>query len=275
MNVSVVDGNKLQNVLAKVLIFDIETLPYEGRFWGLWNQNINSDDIIKEMSIVTWAAKWLFDDSIYYMKATPKEAVGRNDKRLVDGLWRLLDEADVVIAHNLDGFDKKVAQARFFRHGLKLPSPYQTIDTLAVARRMFGNKLGSNRLDHLAQKVLGIDGKMETPKGLWRECCNGSKDAISTMNIYCQQDIKVLEDVYFALRPYIQPHPNIALISNLETPSCPSCGSDKLVELNKPYRTYVNEFVSFRCDCCGSISRARKSNTPLKVRQNLLVSTPK
>lgn len=255
---------------AKILLFDLETLPYEvrTRVWSLWNQNINAKDIVKDFCVVTWAAKWLFEDEVMSMKMTPKEALERNDKRLMEGIHKLIDEANVVIAHNLDKYDNKVFQARLFANGIFRPSPYSSIDTLKVSRQMFGNKLGSNRLDFIAQHVLGIEGKQETPKGLWDKCCEGDKDSIRIMDEYCVQDVRVLEDVYLAMRPYIKNHPNIGLYVGSSVHVCPNCGSNHLVWKGS-YRTAMNEYDSFQCNDCGTWGRSRNSSVEKQTRDRL------
>ena len=44
--------------------FDIETSPMLSYHWGIWNQNINTDDIVKHWSILCFSAKWLIEDEI-------------------------------------------------------------------------------------------------------------------------------------------------------------------------------------------------------------------
>jgi len=60
----------------------------------------------------------------------------------------LIDEADVVVAHNANGFDNKIAMARILSHGLTPPSPFVSVDTLITARRVF--KFGANSLQFFA-----------------------------------------------------------------------------------------------------------------------------
>ena len=47
---------------AKILILDIETAPIRAKVWGIWNQNISIDQIESDWFILTWAAKWLFEE---------------------------------------------------------------------------------------------------------------------------------------------------------------------------------------------------------------------
>ena len=43
---------------AKILLLDIETAPMEVFSWRLWKQTVLPHQIIKDWSILSWAAKW-------------------------------------------------------------------------------------------------------------------------------------------------------------------------------------------------------------------------
>lgn len=38
---------------------------------------------------------------------------------------------------------------------------------------------------------------------------------------------------------------------------CTKCGSDDLVDTGKLAHTAVNSYYTYRCNCCGGISRSR------------------
>lgn len=279
------DGNiskNLENSTAKVLFFDLETSPILTTIWSKWQNGINDDDIIKDWGVFCWSAKWLFDDKIISGKVTQKELntfkisnekYHPDDERIMKSLWSLIDEADIIIAHNLKKFDEKKANTKFLKYGFGCPSPYQTIDTLLHLRKRFS--LTSNRLDFAAKKFFGIEGKLQTEKGLWHECMKGNYEALEYMSEYCNQDVKILEDVYLLMRGWISPHPNVGLQALTENGCCPVCSSEKKTETKTPYRTYVNEYTAYRCGGCGHIYRERRSNTPLINNLNLKVSTPR
>lgn len=252
-----------------ILIFDIETAPMKAYTFQKWQTNIQDDFILQDWFILSWSAKWLFEDKVFSMVVTPEEALNADDKRIVQGLWKAMDDADIVVAHNLDKFDKKKANTRFLKHGLKSPSPYQSIDTLKHARRNFA--ITSNRLDYIAEKFLGIPGKIKNEKGLWLRCMNGEADALRDMNVYCDQDVRVLEDVYLELRPYMKSHPNVGLLVDSDTPVCTTCGSDDLTP-NGEYVTMASVFQNYTCNSCGAHSRGRKSELSKKEKERLIVS---
>lgn len=182
---------------------------------------------------------------------TSKEAKNKDDKRVVKSLWELMDEADIIIAHNLDNFDLKKINTRFLKHNLPHPSYYRKIDTLKVARQNF--KISSNKLDYIC-KFLGLDRKMQTGGfDLWVRCYNGDKEALKTMDKYCRKDVKILEEVYLELRPYIKNHPHITLVDG----SCPNCGSKDLKEIS-PYKTQRYEYPAYRCRNCKALTHGTK-----------------
>lgn len=256
---------------AKVLLFDIETSPLVAYLWSKWQQGIQDDDIIEDWSILCFSAKWLFDDKMINFKLTKKELKTRDDSRIVKELWRLLDEADIVIAHNGQKFDLKKANSKFIENRLNLPSSYLVIDTLLHARKKFA--MTSNKLDFLGEK-LGVGRKMDTPKGMWRKIMDGDYDMLNTMQDYCDQDVYLLEDVYLTMRSYIQPHPNMGLFVTENVKACTCCGSENIKDTEKTYSTTVNTYSLLRCDDCGSLMRSKDSVLTLKQRKGILSSVP-
>lgn len=256
---------------AKILVFDIETSPLVAYLWSKWQNGVNDNDIISDWSILCFSAKWLFDSKMISHKMTRKELQTRDDSRIVKELWKLLDEADIVIAHNGKKFDIKKANSRFLRNKLLLPTSYQVIDTLLHARSKFGET--SNTLNYLAG-ALGLGSKMETPKGMWHKVMQGDYNMLNTMSKYCDQDVLLLEEVYLEMRPYIQPHPNIGLYISENVEACTCCGSKNIKETGKSYATTVNMYNLLRCDECGSLMRSRQSSMTLSQRKKVLSSVP-
>jgi hypothetical protein len=253
------------NTGAKILVIDVETSPLNAYVWGAWKQNIQPQQIITDWFILTWAAKWLFEDKVYSAALTPKEAKRQDDKRIMQSLWHLLNEADIVIAHNGQDFDIPKINSRFLLHGFMPPLPYQVIDTLKHIRKQFGfthNKLDYvNQLLNLPRKV-GHDGFE-----MWDQCYRGKKEALNKMLEYNIGDVRILEDTYLRIRPWIRPHPSTSLhILDENACRCPSCGSSDLQEQGKGYHTSVNIYEVLRCGNCGAVSRKRKTTVTIKQR---------
>jgi hypothetical protein len=254
---------------AKILLLDIETAPIKCYAWGPWNQNINPVQIIQDWFIISWSAKWLFEDEMFSDVLTSIEADFGNDKRIVENLWDYLDEADIVIAHNGRQFDIPKIYSRFLIHGMVPPAPFKQIDTLEVARKNFG--FTHNKLDYLAEK-LGLPRKIETSFQLWIDCLNGDDKALDDMLRYNQHDVLILEDIYVILRPYITNHPNLNLFIDSDGIHCPKCGGSHLIHTGKYYTTTVNKFEVIQCAQCGGHGRGRFSDGTIN---NSLVNVAK
>ena len=136
-------------------------------------------------------------------------------------LWKLLDESDLVIAHNGDKFDIRKINARFLYWNFGPPSPYKTIDTKKVAKKYFA--MLSNKQDDIGE-FLGTGRKIKTDKDLWLDCVRGDKEALRKMKEYNAQDILLLEKNYLKLRPWISNHFPVVR----DRVGCPKCGSENI-----------------------------------------------
>lgn len=267
------------NTNAKILIYDLETHPLKCLAWSKYTEYINDDFLIHGWGLLSWSAKWLFEDKVFSDKLTKEELNNLtqndivSDERITKSLWELFDEADVIIAHNNNKFDEKRANTKFLYYGLKRPSPYKSVDTLKSFREKFA--ADSNKLDYLAKKFFHIEGKLKTEVGLWRKVMDNDYEALKYMEQYNIQDIHVLEAVYLEMRGWIVNHPNTAMQAVSDNNCCPVCSSAEREDCKTPYRTHVNEFDAFRCLNCNHIYRSRTSNTPLKDNKGLKLSTPK
>ena len=240
---------------AKILIFDIETSLMKVFVWGLYKQFIPHMNIIEDWYVMAWAAKWLFDDNIRSDIVTPEEAKNGDDSRILRSMWELLDEADIVIAHNGDRFDLRKLNWRFINNEMNPPTPYRSIDTLKIARKEFAAP--SNKLDFLTDNF-GLKTKIKTDFQLWVDCMAGDVDRLDEMRSYNKQDVVVLEELYLKIRPYIKNHPNIGVLADMDT--CPNCGSQHLEETDSVYLITANKFLVYRCRGCKTPYIRTKKN---------------
>lgn len=239
---------KANNRESKVLILDIETLPILGYSWGVWNQNIYPNQIKKDWSLLSYSAKWLGDDRIISDVLTPKEAISRDDKRISTGIWKLLDECFISVSHNGKRFDLRKLNTRFWKNKLHKPSSYKVIDTLPVAKSVFG--LTYNKLDFIA-KFIGADEKLETEFELWTACDEGDKQALQEMKEYNEQDVLTLEEIYMNMREWIPGHPDLGIYQNLKD-VCPVCLSTNYKKIGL-YTANVYQYEEYRCSDCSSV----------------------
>jgi DNA polymerase elongation subunit (family B) len=260
---------KPMSEIPKILVFDIETAFLTSALWGLRTNYVDPSMLLESKNywMLSWSAKWLFSPEILNDVCTGEEAMAENDRRISASLWKLMDEADIVISHNGKNFDHKRANARWLIHGFNPPSPYKIIDTLAICRKMFS--FPSYKLDYLAE-VLGIGNKMPNGKiDRWKKCMLGDEESLSAMSEYNDHDVKILEDLYLILRPWIPNHPNLGLFIESDNRVCATCGGEHL-NYYGDYITNVSRFESFQCVNCGAISRQRQSVIPKRIRKAML-----
>ena len=144
---------------ARILIYDIETAPNVAYTWGKWQ--VNALDFVSQKYILCFAYRWYGEDEIHVVGQTdfPREYKRdkKDDRRVVQELHKLFEEADVLVAHNGRSFDQKEVQARFLHHGLPRTTHYADVDTKLVCRRQF--RMNSNSLNDIAH-FLGIGEKL-------------------------------------------------------------------------------------------------------------------
>lgn len=234
----------------KILLVDIETFPNLGYTWQKYEQNVI--DFVQEFCIATFCAKWLGSKDIIARKLPDYKGYkpgSYNDKAIVTELRNLLNEADIVVAHNGDSFDFKVMNSRFLYYRIAPPAPYKTIDTKKLAKDI--GRFNSNKLDDLA-RYFGEGRKIDTTFKLWLDCINGVDAAWEKMISYNKHDVRLLERVYLILRPYAKTHPNLSAM--IGKPTCPRCGS-KQIEWRGYAVTTARRYRRFQCKGCGGWGR--------------------
>lgn len=257
--------NKPAFKLPKILLLDIETAQITFKGWRSGQQFVHENRITNDPFIICWQAKWLYDSNYIGSCVTPKEAVDRNDKRILQEVWKLVDEADIIVGHNVEKFDLRTLNAHFAKHDFEPPSLYQTIDTLAHSRKVF--KLPSQKQDYLT-RFFSLPEKLRTDIWLWDDCEAGDEKQLKRMFAYCKRDVGGLEELYLKLRPWMKSHPNMVLYGDMTELRCSHCGSEDL-KRNGTYVTMMNKYKAFRCKDCGAPTRGRKSMLEAEQRKNL------
>lgn len=228
----------------KILILDIETAPLLVRTYGLWNQNISTGFIQKDWYILSFAAKWLDSDEIFYLDCRDTH---EDDSKICELAWSLINEADVVVGHNSDRFDLKKLNTRFLKHDMQPMAKKMSVDTLKIAKKYF--KITSNKLDYIA-KFLNLEGKKLSKKysqqEMWNGCCDGVRDCFIENEKYNIQDIIVTQNVYLKLAKWDE---SINYQSIMGEFKC-ICGSKDFKRDGNRY-TKQGEFQRFRCAECG------------------------
>jgi len=260
---------------ANILVFDIETAPLEAYVWRMWKENVGLEQLESDWFCLTWSAKWLMEPEVFSRRLTVEEVKNGDDERIMADLWEFINAADIIIAHNGNAFDLPKINSRFLIHGMQPPLPYQSIDTMLVARKKFG--FSSNKLQFIST-TLGLDGKIKTDFGNWLRIISEKypdstrEEAILEMETYNKRDVTLLEEVYLRLRPWIPSHPNMGLFTDSNEGCCHACGSKEIIWTEGYYTTMVGKYPVYRCQHCGATGRSRVSALSKVKRENLVTS---
>jgi len=179
----------------KTLMLDIETTPLQVYTWGLWDQNIGINQIIKNTEMMCFGARW------YGQKKTVFKSVHHDGKKnMLESLWSLMDEADVLVGWNSAAFDHKHINREFLENGFSAPEPTKDLDLMSIVKANF--KFPSNKLDYVAQ-TLGVGSKVKhSGFDLWLKCMAGDPKAWVEMKKYQIQDVNLLDELYDILVPW-------------------------------------------------------------------------
>lgn len=269
MKVPVKPRKPKEATAPRVLLLDIETKPIRAFVWQVWDVNVALNQIEEDWSILSYAAKWLNEpESKMFYEDVRKEKDYCNDKKIMQGIWDLLDEADIIITQNGKSFDEKRLNSRFLTHGMPKPSSYRHIDTKRLAKKHF--HFTSFGLDYMSSLLCKKYKKLKHAKfpgqALWTECLKGNKEAWNEMEVYNKHDVLTLEELYNVMAPW-----DTSINFNVFTPDAEhacSCGSTKF--RNKGYAyTQTGMFRRFSCLKCGKPSQGGENLLTKEKRKSL------
>lgn len=241
----------MKNNGPKILAFDIETAPYEAYIWGPKTEYVSTSMFQKDRCILSYAAKWVGDSRMYYADQRGAKDI-RDDKKLVSGLAKLIDQADILLTKNGKRFDVKVMNGRLAVHRLSPPSPYKHIDVEQLFRKHFD--LPSYSLDYLSHTFGTKHKKLKHSKypgiDLWRACLARDKAAWREMEKYNRADVLATEELYEVIRPWGS---NVDLSAYFDKSDvrCRECGSHDL-QSRGPVAGSQGKKHRLLCKTCGA-----------------------
>lgn len=242
----------------KLLTIDIETSPNLAHVWGLWNQNVGLSQLLEAGEVICFAAKWYGAEEVLFFST-----FHNGKQEMIAAAHELLDKADAVVHYNGSAFDIPHLNREFVEAGLNPPSPYEQIDLLKVVKKQF--RFPSNKLDYVT-RALGLDQKVQhAGHQLWIKCMAGDYQSWEVMKGYNVQDVRITEQLYDRLLPWISSHPVHGLYVDSEEMLCPNCGSSELERRGRAY-TRVSVFQRYQCKRCGKWSRGSKRLDGVDVR---------
>ena len=248
------------------MVLDIETKPLEAYVWGLWNNDVPLNMVKSDWCVLSWAAKWLGSDEVMYLDQRDAEDI-EDDKDILEVIWELLDEADIVLHQNGKRFDIPKLNARFIVHGMQPPSSFRHIDTKILAKRHF--KFTSNKLEYMTN-LLTEKKKLKHSKfpgfSLWKECMRGNEEAWDEMQAYNEMDILSLEELYYKLAPWDSTL-NFSVYHDGLDSTC-SCGNTKFKKAGF-YYTNAAKYQKYKCTNCGREVRDKENLLSKEKRKSM------
>jgi len=232
----------VKNVMKKVAFVDIETSLIRAYTFRGGMQHINQDQVVDGDQTKLLTAAWGTWYDLYTKKDKGVVSVSNHHKKaafkkdplddtyVLECLWKVLDDSDVIVAHNA-AFDRGWIEGRFMDLGWKQPSKYYVYCTFRTLHGLNGN---SKKLDYLSQKLIGTRKVEHEGLPLWIDCSKGKVSAFRKMEAYNIGDIyETLYKVFMRTAPYV---PRVKCIDLAGEGLFCNLTGDKLKKLDAPYK---------------------------------------
>lgn len=237
---------------AKVLFFDIESSNLAANFGYM----------------LAFGWKWQHENhpkvvSISQFPRFRKDCT--DDLEVVKTAYRLIESADVIVAHYGQRFDVPFINTRLLYHKLPFLPNVPLIDTWRISRDKL--RLNSNRLGSVANLLLGKSEKTQLSGPEWIRAAAGHEPSIKYVADHCKHDVLELEKVYNKIKGLCGTHPNVSLVANAGGEQCPICGSRSLQKRGIRIAK-ARKFQRLHCQSCGHWGSgvAISLDNPVEVR---------
>lgn len=252
----------------RILYIDIETAAAQVLAFGRYDVNITENHVLVPGDWLLSVSYAFNDEPVGGIGLSRQSVLSQDDSELVCLVYELMENADVVIAHNGKKFDFKILQARALAHNLGVLPSVKFVDTLKLAKAKI--KVPSFSLDSMCA-YFGIDRKIQTEGiGLWKRVQSGDTDAMVEMIRYNVQDVVILRDLYKKIASLGDSGYNAALYFNDDISRCKACGSHNIAETGRTVETGQNSYAEVECLDCGAKARKKQSLLTKEKRKNLL-----
>lgn len=244
----------------RILTLDIETAPALVWTFSLFKPYLTIDHVEEPDRVICFAAKWRDEERMQFFSEWQHGHDG-----MVEAAFDLLDEADIVVTYNGDGFDFPHLNREFDLAQLGWPSGYHSADLYKVGKKK--ERYLSHKLDYITQQ-LGLGHKLHHEGfQMWLDVMAGDPLAQAKMQGYNEQDVRITEELFDDWLPLIDSMPAFALYTDDDdgTPTCPKCGSDH-VQRRGYAMTKLRKYPRYHCQSCGAWSKGQRSVKGVDLR---------
>jgi hypothetical protein len=245
-----------EGVTNRILILDVERLDgiTVQHWWDrgdLKNRYVHYETVARQPRTTVVCAKWY--DSPDVMHFAEWDRGGR--PAFLKRVHRLLEQADIVVGHNVDQADIPWLKGDLhIEGGLPPLPPFKTVDTLKVLRREFKSGAPFKSLDAFCQ-IVGVPSKTDKyDREAMERAVSGSKEDRDRLVAYCMGDCVATQGLYDWLRPHIKNHPALFVDGKDKLTVCHRCGHDT----KRIVRRYVANVMTYsmrKCTSCKAYSR--------------------
>lgn len=132
-----------------------------------------------------------------------EQGLRAHDNIIVQRTADILAQHDVIVAHNGLFFDVPFLRTRMLKHRMARLPDIKLVDPCTILRKKF--RLRSNSLSSIIDHLELRDKKTPLSIATWMDATlNGNRAAMDKIVKHCQQDVKALEGVFNAVKPYIK-----------------------------------------------------------------------
>jgi hypothetical protein len=232
----------MSNHESRILFLDIETKLVETYTFAIRDQYITHKQIkdipASGRMISCVGLKWYGQKKVTVLSEWEHGYEG-----MIAGVHHALCQADAVATYNGAKFDMPKLEGQFALLDMGLPPKPTQIDIYKAAR---GWGFICNKLDYLAP-LFGLGSKVKHPGlELWINVHNKCPKAQALMARYCAGDVRLTEDLFERVRPYIRNLPRLR-----SGGECSSCNSDNVQRRGYNYSKLFKTERIFCLDCRG------------------------
>ena len=259
----------------KILYWDIETSLLLLAAFTRYELRVPFNMVVADWFMFCAAVQWEGGKPILFSILDDKKRFQKDfsdDKYVIQKLRDMINEADILIAHNGDHFDWKKFKKKIIEHKIKPPRKPILIDTYKESKtaQFTSGKLGDLsiqlNLPHKSHSNPGDWLVATLPYGTYKV---GSRKIVITKNSkiaalrrigkYNLKDLPPLINLYKRIRPYMIRHPNMSKMTG--RPVCPVCAGRKVIyngyfvngdhkvvcrECNHPFRENVAHKIKYK-----------------------------
>ncbi len=234
----------------RVLILDIETSPFLVHVFGLKDQNIALNQIVRDRYIMCYTAKWLGQKRMFY-----RDTRTGNDAKILKDLRKLLNQTDILVTQNGARFDAPIIEARMRIRRMPPLHPYIHADTY-LGNKKFG--FTSHKLEYLTDNLNDTHKKSSHSDypgmALWTACLNNDPKAWKAMKKYNGLDVLSTEELYVNTLPWVNNRFPGPVVPVEKAPQCIYCSSYRVRSLGvrKTKKTSYRRYICNQCGKCHS-----------------------